>query len=290
MKERIEQAFGKLNLSLDVLGTLPDGYHAMRMIMQSVDLCDTVRIRLREDGDVTVQSDLHYLPCDARNLAFRAARLFLDHVESPLGADIRLTKRIPVGAGMAGGSTDAAAVLRGLNQLLETGLDGPALEQLGQHLGSDVPYCIRGGTALAEGRGERLRPLRPLPPCQILICKPRFSISTPKLFARLDMANCRCHPDTAGLLAALEARSLPDLACRMYNVFEEVLPANYAREVSAIRSAMLEGGALGAIMTGTGSAVFGLFDSREAAEATRRRLRQQYRDCRLCRPQGPIRL
>lgn len=290
MNERIEQAFGKLNLSLDVLGTLPDGYHAMCMVMQSVDLCDTVRIRLREDGQITVQSDLHYLPCDDRNLAFRAARLFLDHIKSPLGADIRLTKRIPVGAGMAGGSTDAAAVLRGLNQLLATKLDGTTLEQLGQSLGSDVPYCIRGGTALAEGRGERLRPLRPLPPCQILICKPRFSISTPKLFARLDTKNRLCHPDTRGILSALDNQNLSDLARRMYNVFEAVLPTNYAREISAIRNAMLEGGALGAIMTGTGSAVFGLFDNRETAIATHRRLKQQYHDCHLCRPQGAIRL
>ena len=280
------EAPAKLNLSLDVTGKLPDGYHAMKMIMSSVALADEVSLRLTADGSVSAVSGLSYIPSDGRNLACRAARLFLDHIgEGSAGAEIRLTKRIPVGAGMAGGSTDAAAVLLGLNELTGAKLDTDTLCGLGASLGSDVPYCIRGGTVLAEGRGDVFSPLPPMPECSIVICKPPFPISTPKLFARLNWRKIRCRPDTAALIAALENGDLPRLARRMYNVFEDVLPPQ-CREVLCIKSRLLESGALGAVMTGTGSAVFGLFNDPDRATAAYKALAGDYKECFLTGPRS----
>ena len=278
------EAPAKLNLSLDVTGRLPDGYHAMKMIMSSVCLADEVSIRLTADRQISAVSGLSYIPSDGQNLASRAARLFLDHIgESAAGAEITLVKRIPVGAGMAGGSADAAAVLLGLNELTGSKLSADTLCTLGAALGSDVPYCIRGGTVLAEGRGDVFSPLPPMPDCSIVICKPPFPISTPKLFARLDWRKIRCRPDTEAMIAALEQNDLPRLARRMYNIFEDVLPPQ-CRDVLHIKSRLLENGALGAVMTGTGSAVFGLFDDPAAAENAYTALAADYKECFLTRP------
>ena len=281
------EAPGKLNLSLDVTGRRPDGYHNMKMVMCSVSLGDTLHIRLTDEPRVRARCGLPYVPGDMRNIACRAARLFLDTVGRPdQGAEITIQKRIPVGAGMAGGSADAAAVLRGLNQLTEAGLNGDQLRALGLQLGSDVPFCVAGGTALAEGRGEILTPQPDLPGCTIVICKPPFPISTPELFARLDWRKIRHRPDTDGLLAALAEGDLPRLARRMYNIFEDVLPPQCAA-VGEIRQTLLSMGALGAVMTGTGSAVFGLFDDRSAAEAALQVLQTDRRWCWLAEPVGP---
>jgi len=278
------EAPAKLNLSLDVTGKLPDGYHAMKMVMSSVCLADELTLRLTAEGGVSAVSGLNYIPSDERNLACRAARLFLDRIgEKAAGAEITLTKRIPVGAGMAGGSSDAAAVLLGLNELTGAGLSPEALCELGARLGSDVPYCIRGGTVLAEGRGDVFSPLPPMPDCTVVICKPPFPISTPKLFARLDWRKIRCRPDTAALISALEASDLPKLARRMYNIFEDILPSQ-CRDVLNIKNRLLEHGALGAVMTGTGSAVFGLFDDPAAAANAHKVLAEDYKECFLTRP------
>ena len=277
-------ACAKLNLSLDVTGKLPDGYHAMKMIMTSVSLCDEVRIRITGDGRFSAVSGLRYIPSDGRNLACRAAKLFFETVGTPeCGAEILLDKHIPVGAGMAGGSTDAAAVLRGLNDLTGAGLDTETLCALGRQLGSDVPYCLRGGTVLAQGRGDEFSPLPEMPDCAVVICKPRFSVSTPKLFARLDWKKIRCRPDTDALIAALEAGDLPRLARRMYNVFEDVLPPQFS-EIGALKSRLLSLGALGAVMTGTGSAVFGLFGDADAAQRACAALSADCRETFFARP------
>ena len=288
MRRHTEQAFAKVNLSLDVLGRMPDGYHSMETVMQGISLSDKVELTLREDGALSVRSTFRFLPCDGRNLAWRAARLLLDRAESPLGVDIRLSKRIPVGAGLAGGSTDAAAVLRGMNALLDLRLSAGELEALGRELGADVPFCIRGGTAVGRGRGEVLTALPAPPESAVLVCKPRFSISTPKLFARLDQGKCPRHPDTPGLLAALERGDLLGLSQRMYNVFEEALPPAMGREIAAIKSAMLDCGALGAVMTGTGSAVIGLFAPDGTGEKARARLEGQYAFCALSKMLPPL--
>ncbi len=195
-------------------------------------------------------------------------------------------KQIPVCAGTGGGSSDAAAVLRGLNQHYQTGLTPLELARLGEAVGSDVPYCVLGGTALAGGRGEVLTPLPDLPDCWLVLCKPAFSISTPELFHAADAVRLRCHPDTTGVLQALEAGDLTGVARRMYNVFEDVLPISRANEVQSIKSALLSCGALGACMSGTGPTVFGLFAEEEAARKAWQSLRALYQDTFLTRPAG----
>ena len=284
MNEITVKAWAKLNLSLDVLGKLADGYHEMKMVMQTASLSDDIRIELTGDGAVTAQSNFAFLPKDENNIAAKAAAAFFAAAELPgAGARITLRKRIPVGAGLGGGSADAAAVLRGLNELTGAKLDADALEALGAGLGSDVPFCIRGGTRLAVGRGERLLPAPEMTMCGIVICKPRFSIRTPELFARIDGRRSRVRPDTDGLLAAMAAGDTEGLARRMYNVFEDVLPRRCS-EIGAIKSTLLDLGALGAVMSGTGSAVFGLFPAPEDADRAASALRAQYRECFAARP------
>ena len=274
-------AHGKLNLSLDVLGKNPNGYHDLRMVMQTVQFGDDLDVQLRSDGKFTVDPGQSYLPADGRNLAVKAARLFLEG--TGLGADIRVVKRIPVCAGMGGGSADAAAVLRALNVL--TGRDLPVehLCQLGLQAGSDVPFCVMEGAALAEGRGERLTPLPSLPDCPIVICKPAFAISTPELFVRVDGRKSRLRPDTAGIVSAMEAGDAPGVARRLYNVFEDVLERRQG-EIFSIKSALTDMGALGAAMTGSGSAVFGIFGDENAARAAFQALSARYKECCLTRP------
>jgi len=274
-------ASAKLNLSLDVLRRTPDGYHDLRMVMQSVEFGDDLEIELTTDGSFSIEPGQRYLPADDRNLAVRAAKAFLRN--SGLGASIRTVKRTPVCAGMGGGSSDAAAVLRALNCLTGAGKTPEELCALGGKIGSDVPFCVLGGTMLAEGRGERLTPLPPLPDCAIVICKPPFAISTPELFARIDRRKSRLRPDTNGLTAALAAGDLPGTARRMFNVFEDVLDRRQS-DILSIKSQLLDLGALGAAMTGTGSAVFGVFDDEAAAQSALGALAAQYRECWLTRP------
>ena len=284
MREITEKAYAKLNLSLDVTGQRADGYHDMVMLMQTVSLCDELRLRLREDGQICASSNLRFVPNDERNLAVRAALRFLEALgESGQGMQIDLHKEIPVGAGMAGGSADAAAVLRALNRLYGTPFSRSELEALAQKVGSDVAFCVAGGTALARGRGELLTDLAPMPECWFVLCKPSFSISTPELFQKLDRAPLRAHPDTAGLLEAVTAGDLRALCRRMYNVFEDV-DDRHLRAVSELRGRLLDHRALGAMMTGTGSAVFGVFERQADAESACAALRDSYRFCRVAQP------
>lgn len=281
MLQTTEHASAKLNLSLDVLKKNSDGYHDMRMIMQTIAFGDDLTIDLTEDGSFSVDPGAPYLPTDGRNLAMRAAMLFLKG--TGLGARIRVAKHTPVCAGMGGGSADAAAVLRALNRLTEAGRSPDELRAMALELGSDVPFCIEGGTVLAEGRGERLTPVAPLPDCAIVICKPSFSISTPALFTRIDSRRSKLHPDTAGLVDALDCKDLAGVARRMYNVFEDVLDRRQGA-IPVIKSELIALGALGAVMTGTGSAVFGLFADEDAAALAHTELSTRYRECWLTRP------
>ena len=277
-------ACAKLNLSLDVLGRLDGGYHALRMVMQSATLCDDVTLEWTGGSELEMRCNFSFLPLDGRNIAIRAAREFLNAAGlCDRGLRIRLHKRIPVGAGLGGGSADAAAVLLGLNELTGAPLRPETLAELGLRVGSDVPYCLHGGTCLAEGRGELLEPLEPLPDCGIVICKPAFSIRTADLFARIDGRHSRIRPDTEGLVQALRSRDLEGVARRMYNVFEEVLPPRYG-EIVFIKQALLDVGALGAVMTGTGSAVFGIFPDAGAADAAADALTGTVRECFSVRP------
>ncbi|MCD8323245.1 MAG: 4-(cytidine 5'-diphospho)-2-C-methyl-D-erythritol kinase [Oscillospiraceae bacterium] len=277
----IVHANGKLNLSLDVLGRTDGGYHDMRMVMQSVSFGDDLDIRLTKDGTFFIDPGQRYLPRNEKNLALRAARLFLDG--SGLGASIRITKRLPVCAGLGGGSADAAAVLVALNEMTGAGKTEQELCVLGLQLGSDVPFCIQGGTALAEGRGERLTALSSMPDCPIVICKPAFAISTPELFGRIDARRSRLRPDTKGILTALEEQDLYGVARRMYNVFEDVLDRRQSA-VPAIKRQLIDQGAINAAMTGTGSAVFGLFEDEKVAKAAVEALSPANQCCVLTRP------
>ena len=267
------RANAKLNLTLDVLGKRPDGYHDLRMIMQSVELADTLTLTRNDTGELRVSTNLHFLPNNEKNLAAQAAlRWWECENAAPCGLDINIEKHIPVCAGLAGGSSDAAAVLRALNQMEDRHLDLDILAEIGALVGSDVPYCVMGGTALAEGRGEVLTPLPPLPKCWVVLCKPEFSISTPALFAKIDSVRLRCRPDTQGAIAALEAGDLAGVARRMYNAFEDALPERQRVRVNDIKNALIQCGALGASMSGTGPTAFGLFDSEDRALEAQSRL------------------
>lgn len=277
------QAFAKLNLTLDILGKRPDGYHDLRMVMQSITLADTLTLEENQGEGLRVSTNLRFLPTGEKNLAAAAALRFWEALgRGPEDLDIHIQKRIPVCAGMAGGSSDAAAVLRALNQRAGAPFSPLELARLGEQVGSDVPYCVLGGTALAEGRGEQLTSLPPLPRCWVVACKPDFPISTPELFAQADRVKLRRRPDTAGLLSALEAGDLGGVARRMYNVFEDVLPPRLYARVAEIKNELVQRGALGANMSGSGPTAFGLFDCQEAAEEARTSLAERYRDTFLC--------
>lgn len=267
------RAHAKLNLTLDVLGRRPDGYHDLRMVMQSVALADVLTLEESGDGELRVRTNLHFLPNNEKNLAAQAAlRWWEARGQVPRGLEITIEKSVPVCAGMAGGSSDAAAVLRALNQMEGAPLSLREVAKIGERVGSDVPYCILGGTALAEGRGEILTPLPPLPQCWAVLCKPEFSISTPALFAKIDSVRLRCRPDTQGVIAALEAGDLHGVARRMYNVFEDALPERQRARVSDIKNVLIQCGALGASMSGTGPTAFGLFDDKALAQEAQERL------------------
>lgn len=268
MEPVIVKAPAKLNLTLDVLGKREDGYHDMRMVMQSVSLADTVTLTRVPGEGVTLSSSLSFLPTDKKNLAVAAALRLQEVTGVELdGLNIQIDKQIPVCAGTAGGSSDAAAVLRGLNELYQIGLTLEELARIGEQVGADVPYCVLGGTALAEGRGEIVTPLPALPNCWVVMAKPGFPVSTPELFGRLDGQKVRCHPDTAGMVSALEAGDLSGIARRLFNIFEEVLPVRKREQVEELKQSLLSCGALGASMTGTGPTVFGLFSEEGRARS-----------------------
>ncbi len=279
-----ERSGAKLNLTLDVTGRLPGGYHAVRSVMQGTDLCDELCIEPGA-GEWQAPSNLRYLPSGGTNLAVRAALLFREETGlGPAGGVIRLKKNIPVCGGLGGGSGNAAAVLRALNRESGAGLTAAELRALAEKLGSDVPFCVTGGTMLAEGRGEVLTPLPPLPDCGIVVCRPDFSSSTPELFAALDRQKLRVHPDTEGVLRALEAGDLEGVARRCFNVFEAALSRRPAGLVAETKSALLDLGALGACMSGTGSAVFGIFADAVSAASAHAALTERGVTAFLCGP------
>ena len=283
-----EGAFAKVNLTLDVLGKREDGYHDLQSVMQTISIRDDVEIDVGTGKPWTLECSREELPQGEENLAWKAAKIFCDTMKiDPDGLAIRITKRIPSGAGMGGGSADAAAVLRGLNRAFDNRLSAERLEELAAEVGSDVAFCVRGGTMLAHGRGELLSELPDMPKCIFVICKPQFSISTPELFRKLDQVSLRRHPDTAGLISALEQGNLRELCCRMYNVFEDVNDRRM-RTVAAIKSVLIDKGALGAVMTGTGSAVFGVFSDKTEAEGAREELKREHGFCCLAECVGRL--
>ena len=275
------RAYAKVNLSLDVLRRREDGYHDLRMVMQTVDLCDELTLMLTDEPEFAVRSNMRFLPEGADNLAAKAARVYYEAAGRRGGMRILLHKRIPVGAGLGGGSADAAAVLRALGE--KDGLGEGELLPLALQCGSDVPFCLRGGTQLAEGRGERLTPLPALPACSILLCKPPVSVSTRSVFTALTASKLTLHPDTEGLLRALSNGSAGAVSRLMFNALEETVAEKH-RDVRAIHTAMIALGAAGAVMSGAGSAVAGLFLEEEMAREALSVLSAQYEETFLTRP------
>lgn len=284
MKRMTQQAPAKVNLALDILGRRPDGYHDMRMVMQTVSLYDTVTVEETVAGFALHTTGGDFIPAGKKTLEQQAAEAFFAAAGRPApGLSVTLEKRTPAYAGLGGGSADVAALLRILRDAYCPGLSGAELERIGFAVGSDMPFCVRGGTALAESRGEVLTDLRPLPECWFVLCKPDFGIPTPSLFALVDGGELKHRPDTGGMAAALEAGDLEGVAARLGNVFEEVLPPA-CHEVFAIKRRLLDLGALNAAMSGSGPTVFGIFRQRRTAEQAAKALKEDYAQTFLAEP------
>ena len=269
-----ERAYAKINLTLDVLNRREDGYHDIRTVMQTISLCDEIEIDVDTGRPWTLSCDAAGIPCDERNLAWKAARAFFDRLgREPDGVAIRITKRIPSEAGLAGGSADAAAVLRALNRWANDPLSVDELCAVGAQVGSDVPFCVLGGTALAEGRGERLTKLPDAPELHLVVCKPPLAFSTPELYRKLDSIEIGERPDTKRMLAAIESGDREQIASLLCNVFEQAVSDP---QIGAIKETLLAHGARGAIMTGSGSAVFGIFRCPNCAKAACEALKKDY--------------
>ncbi len=267
------QAFAKINLGLDVLGKREDGYHEVRMIMQTIRMYDQLDMRKSVEPGIHLTTNKKYIPVDENNLVWRAAKLMMDTCGIMEGVSIHLHKVIPVAAGMAGGSSDAAATLVGMNRLFHCGLSKEKLMELGVQIGADVPYCVLRGTALAEGIGEKLTVLPPMPDCWILIGKPGISVSTKYVYTTLDLNTDTVHPDIDGMKKALEDRNLYGITERMGNVLQDVTIPAYP-EVERIKEQMKTLGAVNAMMSGSGPTVFGIFDNEEKAQKACQKLRE----------------
>lgn len=263
-------AYAKVNLGLDVVRRMENGYHEVKMVMQTVGICDILTLTKREQG-IVVTTDNGEVPGDEHNLIYKAARLLAEHCRLTEGVAIHLEKRIPIAAGMAGGSADAAATLKGMNELFGLGLSGEELQKLGVKLGADIPYCILGGTALAEGIGEKLTILPHAPECFLLVAKPDINVSTKYVYENLKLSEIDRHPDIDGMVAAIRAGSLTGIVERMENVLESVTEKQYP-VITALKQFMEENGALKALMSGSGPTVFGIYGEEEKALAAKEAL------------------
>lgn len=279
-----EGAFAKLNLTLDVMDKRPDGYHDLRSVMQTVSVRDDIEIDIGTGKPWSLLCDMEGIPTDERNLAWKAAKVYLDTMgKDPNGLEIRIKKRIPVGAGMGGGSADAAAVLRALNRYYGEPLSIGALAELGSLVGSDVPFCVVCGTAMVEGRGERIRKLPDLPDCLFVICKPEFSVSTPELFRMLDQEIIGKRPDNQAMESAILSGDLGRVCEQIYNVFDPVVTKNHL-ELNYIKSIFNSYGAVGYQMTGAGSAVFAVVTEFEFAAVICNMLKENYPQVFIAKP------
>ncbi|QWU18141.1 4-diphosphocytidyl-2-C-methyl-D-erythritol kinase [Paenibacillus sophorae] len=252
-----EKAPAKINLMLDVLHKRPDGFHEVEMIMTMVDLADRLEMSELRRDTIIISSQAGYIPLDEKNLAFQAAKLLKERYGVKQGVHIHLDKKIPVAAGLAGGSSDAAAALRGLNRLWQLGLSSEELQELGAELGSDVPFCVTGGTALATGRGEKLTPIASMPQCWVVLAKPPINVSTAEVYGKLRADRIAVHPSARLMQEAVEAGDFQAVCGRLGNVLEEVTLKLHP-EVQQLKEAMIRLGADGVLMSGSGPTVFGL--------------------------------
>lgn len=263
MNELTLNAYAKINLGLDVIGQLPNGYHEVKMVMQTVGILDELTLTKTNEG-IRVTTDNEELPTDENNLIYKAAKLMFTEYNITEGVHIHLSKNIPIAAGMAGGSTDAAATMKGINKLFNLNVPLERLMELGVRIGADVPYCILGGTALAEGIGEKLTCLKDMPLCHILVAKPDINVSTKYVYEHLDAEGVAHHPDIDGMVKAIETGELQGILDRMENVLETVtIPAHPI--ISTIKDKMMELGASKTLMSGSGPTVFGIFPNKAKA-------------------------
>lgn len=268
------KAYGKINLGLDVVRRLENGYHEVRMIMQSVELADIVTMERLPEDRIVVRTDRENLPCDEKNLAYKAAKLMKENYSIRDGVEIFLEKHIPMAAGMAGGSTDCAAVLKGMNKLFGLGLSLEELQKIGVKLGADVPYCLMGGCALSEGIGEVLTALKNPPSCVLLLAKPDIDVSTKYVYENLKLDMLERHPDIDGMIQNIEEGNLEKLCGKLENVLESVTGKEYP-VIGEIERVMKDAGALAGIMSGSGPTVFGIFKETKSAETAMERIKGQ---------------
>lgn len=280
-KRAISRSFAKINLTLDVLSQRESGYHDIKMIMQTVSLFDLV-ITDKEDSGISISTNLRYLPTNEKNIAYKAADMFLQKTGIHGGAKIMIHKNIPVAAGLAGGSGNCAAVLTSMNMLYNTPLSLPELKTLGAELGADVPYCFEGGTQLAEGIGEKLTPLPPMTDAYILLVKPPISVSTRTVYAEIDSAPITERPDTDAMIAALASQNIGGIAENLCNVMESVTKELHPI-IGGIKKKLIMNGALGAVMSGSGPTVFGIFDDFSKAKRSADSFALQFKDVYLTR-------
>ncbi|MCR4605691.1 MAG: 4-(cytidine 5'-diphospho)-2-C-methyl-D-erythritol kinase [Eubacterium sp.] len=265
----------KINIGLDVLGTREDGYHEVRMVMQTIRLFDRLTLTRKKDPGVRLTTNLKFLPTDENNLVVKGAKMLMKEFEIPGGLNIKLEKRIPVAAGLAGGSTDAASAMIAINSMYDLGLKHSQLMKRAVKLGADIPYCILKGTALAEGLGEKLSTIPKFPNCTILIVKPGIHLSTKKVYDALVMDENTYHPDIDAILAAMKESDLKGVCELMGNTLESVVVGEHP-EIKEIEEFMLERGALGAIMSGSGPTVFGVYDDKDLAMKTKEEALQKF--------------
>ena len=267
------KALAKINLGLDVVRRREDGYHEVRMVMQTIHLYDRLEMEKTATQGIELSTNLSYLPVNENNLVYRAGKLLMDEFGITEGIKVYLNKRIPVAAGMAGGSTDAAAMLYGMNELFELGLSREQLMERGVRIGADVPYCLMRGTALAEGIGEILTPLAPMVKCPVLIAKPAISVSTSFVYQNLKLDADTKHPDIDRLIRDIRKQDLGAIAGDMGNVLESVTIPNYP-VIAQIKEQLMDSGAINAMMSGSGPTVFGLFEEEETAQAAYQKMKE----------------
>lgn len=275
------KAYAKINISLDVIGEREDGYHLLKMIMQNIELYDTINISKIKSG-ITLTCNRKYVPDDERNLAYKAAQVFLQELNIDEGVQIYIKKNIPVAAGLAGGSTDAAAVLKAMNILFDTGLSEEKLMFMGLKLGSDIPFCIKGGTALCEGIGEVVTPLESFKNHILVLVKPPFGVSTKEVYQNLDISKIYRHPDTDSLIKAIECEDFSYVCRNMKNILENVTLKKH-NILKSIKSDFIKMGASGAMMSGSGPTIFGLFDDMLKAQYCFEKLKSQYQEVFISR-------
>lgn len=279
-----EPAYAKVNLTLDVLGKRPDGYHDLKSVMQTISMRDDIELQIGTGKPWSLSCDKEGIPCDERNLAWKAAKVYCEAMgKDPDGIHIHITKRIPSEAGLGGGSADAAAVLRALNRHYGNPLSILALAELGAQVGSDVPFCVVGGTVMCEGRGERLRKLPDMPDCVFVVVKPEFSSSTPELYRKIDERSIAKRPDNQAMESALLAGDLSKVAQNLCNVFDPVVTEDHL-ELNYLKSLFYNYGAIGYQMTGSGSAVFGIVSEFEIAAVICDMVRGNYPQVFIAKP------